>query len=49
VGPEGGFTQKEIAQLTDHCTSISLGSRTLRVETGVIVILSIINYFLGRI
>lgn len=49
VGPEGGFTQKEIAQLTDRCTSISLGSRTLRVETGVIVILSIINYFLGRI
>jgi len=49
IGPEGGFSQEEIKGMSGYCTSFSLGSRTLRVETSVIVMLGIMNYFLGRI
>ena len=45
IGPEGGFTQKEEAFLTNNgfeCTT--LGKRVLRVETAAIYVASIINY-----
>lgn len=49
VGPEGGFAPEEIRDISTRCTSVSLGRRTLRVETSVIVVLGIISYRLGRI
>ena len=48
VGPEGGFAPEEIKDASTRCTPVSLGRRTLRVETSVIVVLGIINYRLGR-
>ena len=48
VGPEGGFAPEEIKDISTRCTPVSLGRRTLRVETSVIVVLGIINYRLGR-
>ena len=48
VGPEGGFAPEEIKDASTRCTPVSLGRRTLRVETSVIVLLGIINYRLGR-
>lgn len=36
IGPEGGFTDYEVDKLAEHgFTSVSLGSRILRVETAI--------------
>lgn len=38
IGPEGGFTEKEVKTATDKgCLPLSLGSQTLRTETAAIV------------
>ncbi|MFP4078938.1 MAG: RsmE family RNA methyltransferase, partial [Candidatus Izemoplasmataceae bacterium] len=45
IGPEGGFTDKEIDHLLAlGATSLSLGPRILRTETAVFYTLSAINY-----
>ncbi len=33
IGPEGGISREEMAQLSDICTPITLGRRILRTET----------------
>jgi 16S rRNA (uracil1498-N3)-methyltransferase len=39
VGPEGGFTNEELAQaIRDGWRTVSLGPRILRVETAAIVL-----------
>ena len=48
IGPEGGFTENEIAQLRDACIiPVSMGSRILRAETAAIALATIIQYELG--
>lgn len=45
VGPEGGFSEKEIKYLNDNgFVSVSLGKNILRAETVPLYILSVINY-----
>ena len=45
IGPEGDFTEREIADLLDAgAQPITLGSLVLRVETAAIYALSILNY-----
>jgi 16S rRNA (uracil1498-N3)-methyltransferase len=48
VGPEGGFTQKEV-RFAEQAgfTSVSLGQRTLRAETAAITMTAIIQYEWG--
>jgi 16S rRNA (uracil1498-N3)-methyltransferase len=49
VGPEGGFTAKEIAEAeAAGCHSISLGKRILRTETAAMVALTCILYETGE-
>jgi 16S rRNA (uracil1498-N3)-methyltransferase len=48
VGPEGGFTQKEVKTIAEKGYSIAtLGKRILRAETAAISAVSIIQYELG--
>lgn len=48
IGPEGGFTRKEIAHLKDAgIIPASLGSRILRAETAAIALTTIIQYEWG--
>ena len=45
VGPEGGFSEKELTFLTENdFISVSLGNNVLRAETVPLYILSVINY-----
>lgn len=45
IGPEGGFSPKEEALLTNNgFQATTLGKRVLRVETAAIYVASIINY-----
>jgi len=46
IGPEGGFTDKEVKNLSenDNCYPVNLGSRILRTETAGLVISSILLY-----
>lgn len=47
IGPEGGFSKKEIEIAIDNGFSIlSLGKRILRTETASVVCLSMLNYIL---
>lgn len=49
IGPEGGFTNKEIKTLVDKgFETISLGNTILRAETAAIYITSIFRYMLGE-
>ena len=48
VGPEGGFSQEEVARAMDAgFISVSLGRQVLKVDTAVLTILSIIQYEKG--
>ena len=49
VGPEGGFTEKEVAVARNHgFLSVGLGSFILRTETAGIYLLSVLHYKLGE-
>lgn len=49
VGPEGGFTPTEFAQLQNcpHAHCVSLGPRILRAETAIIASLSVVQSMAG--
>ncbi|KTC68803.1 16S ribosomal RNA methyltransferase RsmE [Legionella birminghamensis] len=48
IGPEGGFSDDELARLIDkHCAALSLGPRILRTETAAIAALSILQAVWG--
>lgn len=49
VGPEGGFTEEEISEISAASVKVSLGRRTLRVETAMIVALGLLNDYTERI
>lgn len=50
IGPEGGFSEKEIALAKDHkIIPVSLGKRILRTETAGLAVLSAIMYELGEL
>ena len=42
IGPEGGFTEDEIAQVKDSMQVISLGKRILRTDTAGIAVMSML-------
>ena len=49
VGPEGGFEEKEVEELTKlGFKTVSLGRRILRCETAAIYGLSVISFFLEK-
>ncbi len=49
VGPEGGFTDEEVAlALASGAISASLGSQILRVETAAVAAMAIVQYELGN-
>jgi len=49
IGPEGGFTEEEVARARDKgVVPISLGSRILRTETAAIVACALVLYELGE-
>ncbi|TBL70408.1 16S rRNA (uracil(1498)-N(3))-methyltransferase [Paenibacillus thalictri] len=49
IGPEGGFTEQEVARAeTAGCLPVSLGKRILRTETAAIVGLTCILYEAGE-
>jgi 16S rRNA (uracil1498-N3)-methyltransferase len=48
IGPEGGFTQKEIENAKDHgFVTASLGSRILRAETAAVAASVLLQYLFG--
>ena len=50
VGPEGGFSNKEVKAAVDRgFREVSLGPRILRTETAPITAISIIHYELGDV
>lgn len=50
IGPEGGFSKKEVTAAVDNgFVEVSLGPRILRTETAPLTALSIIQYELGDI
>lgn len=49
VGPEGGFSQEEVAAARDRgFLSVGLGNSILRTETAGIYLLSVLHYELGK-
>lgn len=49
VGPEGGFTRREIAQLSEKgAVPVSLGRRILRTETAAITGCALVSFLTGR-
>ena len=50
IGPEGGFSKKEIQKLSESGVEIvSLGKRILRTETASIVLLTIVMHISGEL
>jgi len=50
VGPEGGLTEKEVAQVRERgAPVVGLGSRILRAETAAIAALSVVLHRLGEL
>ena len=50
IGPEGGFTDKEVAvACSKGATAFSLGKRILRTETAAVVASAVILYELGEL
>jgi 16S rRNA (uracil1498-N3)-methyltransferase len=49
IGPEGGFTEDEVALARDKgAVQISLGPRILRTETAAVVVCALVLYELGE-
>ena len=48
IGPEGGFAEEEIAQVSGNMHRISLGRRILRTETAGLATLSMLIYSLDE-
>lgn len=42
IGPEGGFSEEEIAAVRDKMQVISLGRRILRTDTAAVATLSLL-------
>jgi 16S rRNA (uracil1498-N3)-methyltransferase len=50
VGPEGGWTEQEVAQALAHgFVTVSLGPRMLRTETAAITLIGLIRYAQGEL
>ena len=50
IGPEGGFSQKEIEYASEKGINIvSLGNRILRTETAAVAMLSCIMYEINEL
>ncbi len=49
TGPEGGFSEDEIAALPQNIKTVSLGKQILRAETAVIASISIVAFLAGRL
>jgi len=50
VGPEGGWTEQEVAQARAYgFVSVSLGPRILRTETAAVTLISLIRYAQGEL
>jgi 16S rRNA (uracil1498-N3)-methyltransferase len=50
VGPEGGWTEQEVAQACAHgFVTVSLGPRILRTETAAVTLISLIRYAQGEL
>jgi len=48
IGPEGGFTQKEIEKAGDHgFITVGLGPRILRAETATVAACALLQYLFG--
>ena len=48
IGPEGGFTQEELSQASQHgFRTVQLGRRILRTETAAVAALSIVQFLWG--
>lgn len=48
IGPEGGFTDEEVAEAAEHgCQIVSLGPRILRVETAALAIATLVTALPG--
>ena len=47
IGPEGGFSEKELETAQEHWTSVSLGPRVLRIETAAISAAAVISDGIG--
>lgn len=45
IGPEGGFSPKELSFAESFCTKMSLGKRILRVDTAIVAALAYVNYY----
>lgn len=44
IGPEGGFTDEEVAEAAEHgCQIVSLGPRILRVETAALAMATLVT------
>jgi 16S rRNA (uracil1498-N3)-methyltransferase len=49
IGPEGGFTEDEVALARDKgAVQVSLGPRTLRTETAAVVVCALVLHELGE-
>ena len=50
IGPEGGFSQEEIAFITasKYVTTISLGDNILRVDTAIVAAISLYCSYLQK-
>lgn len=45
IGPEGGFSSKELSFAENFCTKMNLGKRILRVDTAVVTALAYVNHY----
>ena len=47
VGPEGGFSERELDLAASRCEAVSLGPRVLRTETAPLAALAVIQALWG--
>lgn len=48
IGPEGGFSKKELETLEENCLFLKLTNTILKSETAAIYLASILSYEMGR-